>query len=67
MKNKNFEELLTSIGQARKIHAGKKADPYTFAEWEKIKKLSAENGKTFKDAKSLRSYLHKARSNSAGK
>ncbi len=38
----------------------KEADPYTPQEWEKIKKLSAEKGKTFKSAKALFKHLHKA-------
>jgi hypothetical protein len=36
------------------------ADPYTPTEWEKIKNLSAEKGKTFKSAKALLKHLHKA-------
>jgi len=35
-------------------------DPYTPAEWEKIKKLSAEKGRTFKSARALLKRLHKA-------
>ncbi|MEI6863300.1 MAG: AbrB/MazE/SpoVT family DNA-binding domain-containing protein [Candidatus Omnitrophota bacterium] len=36
------------------------ADPYTSAEWDKIKDLSAEKGKSFKNAKALLKHLHKA-------
>ena len=36
------------------------ADPYTPVEWEKIKKLSSEKGKTFKSAKTLLKHLRKA-------
>lgn len=36
------------------------ADPYTPAEWEKIKKLSAKKGKTFKNTRGLLKHLHKA-------
>ena len=35
-------------------------DPYTPAEWEKIKKLSAEKGRTFKSARALLKRLDKA-------
>ena len=62
MAKKNLNEavkLLTPTIQ--------EADPYTPAEWKKIKKLSAEKGKIFKDAKSLRNYLDKAWCNSARK
>jgi bifunctional DNA-binding transcriptional regulator/antitoxin component of YhaV-PrlF toxin-antitoxin module len=38
----------------------KENDPYTPAEWEKIKKLSAKRGKVFKSEKTLLKYLHKA-------
>ena len=35
-------------------------NPYTPAEWDKIKKLSAEKGKTFRSEKALLRHLHKA-------
>jgi hypothetical protein len=35
-------------------------DPYTHAEWEKIKSLSSEKGKTFRSAAALLKHLHKA-------
>lgn len=38
----------------------READPYTSAEWERIKKLSAEKGKTFKSARALSRHLHRA-------
>jgi len=38
----------------------KEADPYTPVEWEKIKRLSAGKGKTFRSAKALLKHLHKA-------
>ena len=38
----------------------KEQDPYTPKEWEKIKQLAAEKGKSFRSAKAVFKYLHKA-------
>lgn len=38
----------------------KEQDPYTPREWEKIKKIAAEKGRTFKSAKAMFRHLHKA-------
>jgi len=49
MKNKNFKDLLTSIGQARKIHAGKmkprrisRFNPITVTNMRKIAEANPE-------------------------
>ena len=38
----------------------KEDDPYTQAEWKKIKKLASKKGRSFKTEKALLKYLHKA-------
>ena len=38
----------------------KEEDPYTQAEWKKIKKLDSRKGRTFKTEKALLKHLHKA-------
>ncbi len=38
----------------------KGADPYTSQEWEKIKKLASEKGRTFRTKEALLRHLHKA-------
>jgi AbrB family looped-hinge helix DNA binding protein len=37
----------------------KESDPYTQAEWRKIKKLASKKGRTFKTEEALLKYLHK--------
>lgn len=38
----------------------KEENPYTPQEWEKIKKLASEKGKTLRNEKALLKHLHKA-------
>jgi AbrB family looped-hinge helix DNA binding protein len=38
----------------------KEENPYTPQEWEKIKKLASEKGKTFRSEKALLRHLHRA-------
>ena len=57
MKKKDFDGLLESIDQARKIHRGQR---YTQEELDAMDRLAKETGQTFATPKEALAYLAKA-------